>query len=255
MKKTALITGASSGIGLELAKIFAREGYNLVLVARDMNVVPDNIFYGVSVNKISKDLTARGAVGEIVSRLNDSEINIDVLVNSAGFGDYGLFHELSREKQLQMIDLNVRALTELTHGIAGNMVKMKSGKIMNIASTAAFQPGPLMSVYYATKAYVLSFSQALDNELRPFGITVTALCPGPTISNFQKAASMEDSKLVRGKRLPSALEVAEYGFKSVMKGKRVAIHGRINFIFAEAVRFIPRSLATKIARLVQEAYK
>jgi len=151
-----------------------------------------------------------------------------------------------------MIDLNARVLTELAHRVLGGMVARKSGKILNVASTAAFQPGPLMAVYYATKAYVLSFSEALDNEVRPFGVTVTALCPGPTATGFIKAAGAESTRLFSGKKLPLPAEVAAYGYRSLMQGKRVAIHGWNNWFLAEAVRFIPRSLATSIARSVQE---
>jgi short-subunit dehydrogenase len=147
------------------------------------------------------------------------------LINNAGFGDFGMFLETDWNKEAQMIQLNITALTQLTKLYLKEMVKRGSGKIMNVASTAAFQSGPTMAVYYATKAYVLSFSEAIDNEVRDKGVTVTALCPGATESGFQAAAAMEESNLVKGRKLPTSKEVAEYGYESMMKGRTVAIDG------------------------------
>jgi len=143
-------------------------------------------------------------------------------------------------------------LTHLTHLFLPTMIKNKYGKIMNVASTAAFQPGPTMSVYYATKAFVLHFSEAIANELEGTGVTVTALCPGPTESGFQSAAALEESKLIKGKKLPSAVSVAQYGYKALMQGKRVAIHGFMNAIMAHAIGFFPRGMVLKMARMVQD---
>jgi uncharacterized protein len=154
-------------------------------------------------------------------------------------------------KQEQIINLNITGLTYLTHLVLPGMVQRKFGKILNVASTAAFQPGPTMSVYYATKAYVLSFTEAISNELEKTGVTVTALCPGATESGFQSAAVMEESKLVKGKKLPTSAEVAAYGYKALMNGKVVAIHGFINKVMAESVRFTPRFLVRKIVRSIQ----
>lgn len=178
-------------------------------------------------------------------------IVIDYLENNAGFGDYGLFAESEWDKQEQMINLNVLSLTYLTRLFLPDMIKRRSGKILNVASTASFQPGPTMAVYFASKAFVLSFSEALNNEVSEHGISVTALCPGPTQSGFQDAASMQDSRLFKGNNSPSSREVAEYGYKSMMKGKAVAIHGFRNTIMANSVRFAPRSLVVKIARKMQ----
>jgi len=257
MKKTALITGASSGIGFELAKIHASKGDNLILVARSLAKLDELKMelekkHGISVVNIEKDLSRIGSVAELYAEIKRQNIEVDYLINNAGFGDFGLFHELNWQKQEQMINLNITALTQLTRLFLQEMVERKNGRIMNVASTAAFQPGPLMAVYYATKAYVLSFSEAVDNEVRDFGVTVTALCPGPTESGFQAVASIEDSKLVKGKKLPSSKEVAEYGYKAMMKGKTVAIHGFINALLANSVRFTPRSIMVKAVRKIQE---
>jgi uncharacterized protein len=151
-----------------------------------------------------------------------------------------------------MINLNITALTQLTKLFLKDMVERRSGKVLNVASTAAFQPGPTMAVYYATKAYVLHFSEAIANEVKPFGVTVTALCPGATESGFQAAAAMEDSKLVKGRKLPAAKEVAQYGYNAMMKGKTVAIHGFVNYILANSVRFMPRNVVTKVTRFIQD---
>jgi len=257
MKQIVLITGASSGIGYEFAHIFAREKYNLVLAARSKQKLLDlkarlEKQYSIQCTIITADLSNLEEVKSMVKQVNASGINIDVLVNNAGFGDFGLFTETSWDKELQMINLNITALTYLTKEFAKQMVARKSGKILNLASTAAFLPGPLMAVYYATKAYVLSFSEAIANELQGKGVTVTALCPGPTASGFQSAADIEDSKLVKGKKLPSSREVAEYGYKALIKGERVAVHGMINRLQVFFVRFSPRNLVTATVRYMSE---
>jgi len=166
-----------------------------------------------------------------------------------------MFVETEWNKELQMINLNITTLTQFTKLYLKDMVKHGSGKIMNVASTAAFQSGPTMAIYYATKAYVLSFSEAVNNEVSDKGITVTTLCPGATESGFQAAAAMEESNLVKGKKLPTAKEVAEYGYTSMIKGKTVAIHGMINWIMATSVRFIPRALVVKLTRKIQDKAK
>lgn len=257
MKKTALITGASSGIGLELSKIHASKGDNLVLVARSKSKLDElkvelEKNYGVSVYTIGKDLSLPKSVSEVYSEVKQQNITIDYLINNAGFGDYGLYFDSVWEKQEQMINLNITTLSHFTRLFLKDMVDRKSGKIMNIASTASFQPGPTMAVYCATKAYVLSFSEAINNEVKEFGVTVTALCPGATTSGFQAAASLEGSKLFEDKKLPSAKDVAAYGYKAMMKGKAVAIHGFMNALLANSIRFTPRFLATKVARMFIE---
>ena len=253
--KTALITGASSGIGYELAKIHAAKGGDLVLVARnkakldELKVELEKQF-NVSVYTIGKDLSIVDAALEVYKETSEKGIQIDYLINNAGFGDFGMFSETEWEKEYQMINLNITALTYFTKLYLKDMLKCKSGKIMNVASTAAFVPGPTMAVYCATKPYVLSFSEAVDNEVREFGVSVTALCPGATESGFMTAASAENSSLFKGKKLPSSKEVAEYGYNAMLKGKPVAIHGFVNQALAFFVRLMPRKLVVAVSRKV-----
>ena len=256
----ALITGASNGIGLELAKIHASKGGDLVLVARNKARLEELKFelenrYKVKVHTIGKDLSAINAAKEVYDETMQHKLRIDYLINNAGFGDFGMFAETEWNKELQMINLNITTLTHFTKLYLQDMVKRKSGKIMNVASTAAFQSGPTMAVYFATKAYVLSFSEAVDNEVRNQGVSVTTLCPGATESGFQAAAAMEESNLVKGKKLPSSKEVAEYGYRAMMQGQTVAIHGMMNWILANSVRFIPRAWVVKITRKLQDKAK
>ncbi len=256
MIKTALITGASGGIGYELSRIHAENNGNLVLVARSKDKLSDlkrdlEEKYHVKVHIISKDLSVPGSVTEVYDEINRENITIDYLVNNAGFGDYKLFADSDWDKQERMINLNITALTHLTWLYLPDMIKRKSGKILNLASTASFQPGPTMSVYFASKAFVLSFSEAINNEVHEHGITVTALCPGATQSGFQLAASMKDNNPIKGNKFPTSREVAEYGYSAMIKGKAVAIHGFKNSVLANAVRFAPRSLVVKAARRVQ----
>jgi short-subunit dehydrogenase len=252
---TALITGASGGIGMELAKIHASKGDNLVLVARNLSKLDELKgqlvkAYGIKVLNIGIDLSVNNAAQEVYNRTSSENIQVDYLINNAGFGDFGLFTDTDWNKELQMINLNITTLTQFTKYYLKDMVKRGSGKIMNVASTAAFQPGPLMAVYFATKSYVLHFSEAIDNEVRQKGVTVTALCPGATESGFQAAAAMEDSALVKGKKMPSSRQVALYGYAAMMKGKRVAIHGIMNDVLANSVRFLPRGLVLKVSRML-----
>ncbi len=252
-----MITGASSGIGLELAKVFAKNKTGLVLVARStarLEALAAELQknHGVKVRILAKDLSLPESPKEVFDWCQNQGIQVDYLINNAGFGDFGMFVESNWEKQLQMINLNIVALTWLTRLFLPGMVERKQGKIMQVASTAAFQPGPEMSVYYASKAFVLHFSEAIANELAGSGVTVTALCPGPTESGFQSAAALEESKLVKGKKLPTSEDVARYGYKAMMKGKAVAIHGTMNYLLANSVRFTPRSLVVAITRKIQE---
>lgn len=255
MNKTALITGASSGIGLEFAKIHASKGGNLVLVARNiakLNELKAELEkqYSISVYVIEKDLSVKDTPLEVYEELKKENIQIDYLINNAGFGDLGFFTETNWEKELKMINLNIIALTQFTKLYVKDMVARKSGKIMNLASTAAFLPGPMMAVYFATKAYVLNLSEAINGEVKKHGVTVTSLCPGPTVSGFMAAAEIEENKLFNNKN-PSSREVAEFGYKAMMKGKAVAIHGLKNYILANSVRFIPRSWVVAITMKMQ----
>ncbi|MEK6982003.1 MAG: SDR family oxidoreductase [Candidatus Micrarchaeota archaeon] len=252
--KTVLITGASSGIGYELSKIFAKEGYDLVIVARSSDqlekVASELRTHGTNVKIIAKDLSDNNSPQEIFDELSKESINIDILINNAGFGTYGLFADAKLDVELKMIDLNIRTLTHLTKLFLAPMLERKSGKILNVASTAAFQPGPLMAVYYATKAYVLHFSEAIANELKGTGVTVTALCPGPTKSNFTATAKMEKSKISR--ELMDVKEVAEAGYAGLISGKTIVIPGIKNKLLAFSVRLTPRSVVTTLARRFQE---
>ena len=257
---TALITGASNGIGLELAKVHASKGGNLVLVARNKSKLDElktelENKYKITVYTIGKDLSAEDSALEVYNETKKQNIQIDYLINNAGFGDFGMFTDTDWNKELQMINLNITTLTQFTKLYLQDMVKRGSGKIMNVSSTAAFQSGPTMAVYYATKAYVLSFSEAISNEVSDKGVTITTLCPGATESGFQAAAAMEESALVKGKKLPTSKEVAEYGYASMMKGKTVAIHGMLNYLMANSVRFAPRAWVVKLTRKIQDKAK
>jgi len=256
MNKTALITGSSGGIGYELAKVHARNGCDLILVSLDkikLDVLKKELEseYKVKVYTIEKDLTLPGAVEDVYSELQDQGILVDYLINNAGMGDFGFFAESSWLKQARMINLNIVALTHLTRLFLPHMIETGSGKIMNVASTASFQPGPTMAVYFATKAYVLSFTEALSNEVRDKGIKVTALCPGSTETGFH-AVVMGDISLLKVRKKSSPAEVAEFGYKSMMKGKTVAIHGFKNVLMANSVRFFPRALVAGVTRKIQE---
>lgn len=257
MNKTALITGASSGIGLELARIFAKNKTNLVLVARSgdkLKALIDELTKssGVKVKVIAADLSILKNCDLLIDELKNENITIDYLINNAGFGTSGFFTDTDLQKEVEMINLNITALTYLTKIYAMEMKLRGCGKIMNVSSTAAFQPGPLMAVYYATKAYVQSFSEALTNELKGTGVTVTTLCPGPTASGFQYAANINNVRLVKGRKLPSSAEVALFGYNAMMKGQTVAVHGFINKIVAQSYRFLPRKLITSAVRKIQE---
>ena len=259
MKNTALITGASNGIGLELAKIHASRGGDLVLVARNKSKLEEikkalELEFKVSVYTIGKDLSEVNAAQEVYDETSKQNIQIDYLINNAGFGDFGMFAETNWDKELQMINLNITTLTLFTKLYLQDMVKRGSGKILNVASTASFQPGPTMAVYCATKAYVLSFTEAVSNEVSDKGITITALCPGATETGFQAAGAMDESNLFKGKKLPSAKNVAEYGYTSMIKGKTVAIHGFMNYILSNSIRFIPRAMVLKVSRKMLDKY-
>lgn len=257
MPKTALITGASNGIGLELAKIHASQGGNLVLVARSIDKLSAikaelEKTHGVQVKIICKDLSNKDAALEVYLEVKKEKTQIDFLINNAGFGDFGFFYETQWIKEERIIALNITSLTQFCKLFINDMMAQGGGKIMNLSSMAAFEPGPLMAVYYASKAYVLHFTEAINNELQDKNITVTALCPGPTESGFQEASSQKESKIIKGKKLPSAHEVAAYGYKAMLKGKSVAVPGLMNALLVRLVRFIPRSVLVKAIRKLQE---
>lgn len=253
MGATALVTGASSGIGRAFCEVLAEHGYDLFLVARRKHLLEDVAAevarYGVSVEIYEVDLSDESGLASVGETLD--ERSIDVLVNNAGVGNFGWFVESEWEVDRRMIELNVIGFTRVLHIVAAGMARRGSGRILNIASVASFQPGPLMSVYYATKAYALSLSQAVAEELSDTAITVTALCPGPTRSPFHAAAGM-DSEAMDSDTLPSAHEVARYGYRAMMRGKRVAVYGLGFRISIWAQRFLPRSLVVRTVGALQK---
>jgi uncharacterized protein len=255
MNKTALITGASTGIGFEFAKLLAADGYNLVLIARDEQKLRELSAsfaskFNISVKIYPKDLSVTGDIENLVRQIREDAGAIEILVNNAGFGLSGAFVDTDLARELEMIQLNVVSLVIFTKLWAKEMVQRKGGKILNVASTAAFQPGPLMAIYYATKAFVLSFSEALAEELKESGVTVTALCPGPTATQFSKRAELEKSRLFKGGIVPvlDAATVAKIGYDGLSKGHPVVIPGLINKIGVFSVRLIPRKLVAQIAK-------
>lgn len=254
--KTALITGASSGIGYELSKLFAREGHALVLVARDRGAlvrVAEELTrdYNASVKVLPKDLSLPDSAKEIFNEIQGQSVHIDLLVNNAGFGTYGPLAETDLEAQVAMIQVNIAALTQLTKLFLREMLKRGEGRILNVASTAAFQPGPLMAVYFATKAYVLSFSEALATELSGSGVTVSVLCPGPTRTDFRRRAGIKGTKLSDWAATDAAT-VATAGYRGLMNGRTVVIPGFMNKLIAFAIRFLPRSSVTRVVRSIQK---
>jgi len=254
--QTVLITGASGGIGYELAKLFARDRHNLVLVARNAErlseVATELNHFGITVKTVPLDLAAPPAPTFLFDQLKRENIPVDILINNAGFGVFGEFGAMAEEEILGQIQLNITALTHLTRLFLGPMLTRRRGRIMNVASTAAFQPGPLMAVYYATKAYVLSFSEALANELRGSGVTMTCFCPGATNTGFAKRAGNEKSRLFKKIGGMNAETVARDGYRGLMKGKTVVISGTQNWIVAESVRFAPRKIVTAVSRWIAE---
>ena len=254
--QTVLITGASGGIGYELAKLFARDRHNLVLVARSAEkltqVATELSQFGVTVKTIPLDLATPPAPKFLFDQLQRENIPVDILINNAGFGAFGELAAMPEEEILGQIQLNVTALTHLTRLFLAPMLTRHRGRIMNVASTAAFQPGPLMAVYYATKAYVLSFSEALANELRGSGVTMTCFCPGATNTGFAKRAGNEKSRLFKKIGGMNAETVARDGYRGLMKGKTVVISGTQNWLVAESVRFAPRKIVTAVSRWITE---
>ena len=249
---TALITGASGGIGYELAKLFAQDKHDLVLVARSgerLSQFAEELQrqHQVSAKAVALDLAAADAPQRLFDQLRAETIAVDILVNNAAYGKYGNFAALPGEESLGQIHLNIAALTALARLFLPPMIERHSGKILNVASTAGFQPGPGMAVYYATKAYVISFSEAIAYELRGTGVTVTCLCPGPTLTNFQKRAGIETSRLFQRFGPMDARTVARDGYRALMKGKSLKIAGVRNWLVAEAVRISPRKVATAVS--------
>ena len=256
-----LITGASMGIGLALAQEFSTHGHSLILVARSgekLRSIKNEIIskYQVRVEILIKDLSKPSAAKELFEEIRLKGWDVDILVNNAGFGLFGYFADENLHEEMEMIQLNVATLTELTKRFLEPMRQQKVGKILNVASTAAFQAGPMMAIYYATKAYVLSFSEAIANELKGTGVTVSCLCPGPTISEFQKRARINmQIPLFKAARVMTAEAVARIAYRGLMKGKTVILPGISNKISPLGARLLPRKWVTSIVRFLQETMK
>lgn len=255
--QTALVTGASAGIGVDLAECFARDGYDLILTARNeapLKEVADKLAskYGVKTHVIAQDLGAIGGGTALAEKIKAANLPVDVVVNNAGYGHAGALTSSDLTTQLGMIDLNVRALVELTYHFWNGMLANKRGGVLNVASTAAFQPGPLMANYYASKAYVLSFSEALWEESRASGVHVSCLCPGPTVSKFRERAGTGKTKLAKnsGKAMASA-PVARSGYEGWKRNKRVVVTGMNNKFIAGVGKYLPRETLLRMVHNLQ----
>ena len=253
----ALVTGASLGIGRELARECARDGYDLILTSRSrrqLEITAEELgrTTGKDIRILPCDLSVPGAAKNLFEEVQRMGPPIEVLINNAGFGLLGRFWEVDLTRQMQMIHLNMGALTELSRLFLPKMAQAGRGYILNVASTAAFQPGPLMAVYYASKSYVLSFSVALADEAREFGVKVSCLCPGPTTSEFAERAGMAKTKLFKGANTMSASKVARLGYRALKAGRAICITGRTNALMAFLTRFAPMKLTASMARRVQQ---
>ena len=251
-----VVTGASGGIGYELCKLFARDGYPLLLTARNGDKLKTfaqelTAAHGVAVAVCPLDLAAPEAPDQLFEAAQNQDRPVDVLVNNAGFGHYGPFADADLTATLQMLQVNIVALTRLTRLFLPVMVQRNEGRIMNVASTAAFEPGPLMAVYFASKAYVLHFSEALDEELRLTKVRVTAFCPGPTATGFEARAGLGESKLFTGRNVMNVGAVAEAGYRGLMRGRRIVVPGLLNKLLTFSVRFMPRRLVTAVVGSMQ----
>jgi uncharacterized protein len=256
VRGTALITGASSGIGAELVRVFARRGHDLILVARRADALEALAGqvegkHGIRAVVMPADLSDPEAPVNLFLRVRDSGLRVDILVNNAGFGLAGEFAETDIERELEMIRVNIAAPTHLTKLFLGPMLQRRAGGILNVASVAALFPGPLRSVYYASKAYLLSLSEALAEELRDTGVHVTALCPGPVATEFH-AVSGGAPERFGGRGIADVHDVAEFGYDALQSGVRVAIPGLQNKLVVQARRLAPRGMVSRLVRLVQE---
>jgi len=251
-RKIALITGASSGIGKELTENFARDGYDVVLAARSVKKMEEHAAelqkrYGMTATVIAVALESNDGATKLYTDVKNRGMVLSALANNAGYGVFGEFKTLALEPQLSMMALNIKALVMLTKLFLPDLLLSK-GHIINTASIAAFQPDPYMAVYGATKSFVLSFSEAIAAELENTGVSVTALCPGPTASGFVDKANMHSSSLVKGKKLPTSVEVATRGYRAMKRGQRVYIPVVMSRLLAQSTRFGSRNLVTKIAK-------
>jgi short-subunit dehydrogenase len=257
--KNALITGASSGIGYEIAKLFAGDKCNLILVARRENKLKQlaremESQYNTKTLIFCKDLSIPDSAQEIYDFIKQNDISVDYLVNNAGFIVYGSFSETDWTKEMQEIQVNLVALTQLTKLFLPEMLSRNSGKIMNIGSTGSFCPGPLNAVYSATKSYVLSLSEAIAEEIKGSGVTITTLCPGATKTEFAERANIGRT-LIHTFGAMEAGRVAEIGYKALMRGKRIVVPGTFNKMMIFSIRFAPRVIVPKVVRLAMSKAK
>ena len=257
MAKTALITGASGGIGYELAKVFAANNHDLILVARSIDKlqhIQDELTqtYSLQVHVMGCDLSQPDTPKGLFEWVQQQHLTVDVLVNNAGFGDYGPFANCDWDKQRALMQLNMVSLTQLTRLCLPQMLERGYGKILNVASTAAFQPGPFMATYYASKSYVMSFTEALAHEVKGTGVTATVLCPGPTGgTDFQTRAKLGDVEFFKKFKLPTAAEVAQFGYDALERHQVVAVHGLFNQLLVFTNRLMPRQLVTNAVGQLQ----
>ena len=248
----ALITGASGGIGKALCEEFAQDGFDLILTARSVDKMQAHAAdlqrrHGIRVTVMAADLESASGAEELHAQIRQSGHVLSALVNNAGYGVFNEFKDTALSATLGMMQLNMNSLVVLTHLFLPDLLATR-GKLLNVASTGAFQPGPFLAIYYATKSFVLHFSEGLACELEGSGVTVTALCPGPTASGFQDRAAMQASALVKNKRLPSAQSVAASGYRAMKRGKRVHITGLINYLLAQSIRATPRNTVTALLK-------
>ena len=249
-RPVALITGASAGLGVEFARQLSKRGHRLVLAARRKDRLEALAQELGNARAVAIDLSKANATAKLMADLEAAGEEVEILVNNAGFGLIGRFAELDSKRERQMIDLNVGTLTDFCRAVAPGMIGRKSGAILNVASTAAFQPGPKMAVYFATKAFVLSFTEALHEELKPHGITVSCLCPGPTRTEFGEVAGFGGNGAF-DKVAMEAGEVVEAGLKGMDRNRAVVVPGLVNKIVAASTRFAPRSVVRKIAGAIK----
>jgi len=253
--KTALVTGGASGLGYEFALLLAQDSHNLILIDIDSDKLSETkkeleTKYSIQVTTLTKDLSIQNISEEIFNEIGDTPI--DVLINNAGFGLFGTFAETDWAREAAMLNLHIMTTTHLTKLVLKGMVERKSGKILNMSSLAGFQPGPLMTIYYASKAYILSFSEAIANELKGTGVTVTVLCPGQTKTSFQEVVSEKTSENKISFNMGCPKEVAAYGYQQMNKGKVVVVPGAINKVLSQLPRVFPRNMAANIVRKIQE---
>lgn len=249
-RPVALITGASAGLGEQFAHLFARDGHDVVLVARSaarLEPIAERLrLHQITPIVLPEDLSVPGAAERLYAAVKARGLQVDFLVNNAGFGSTGPFLDLPVEKEVEMVQLNCATLLELSHRFGKDMAERKSGRILNIASTAGFQPGPYMATYYATKAFVVSFSEALAHELKDSGVTVTCHCPGATATEFAGRAGNDSSRLFQRPGIAKAPDVAAHAYEAMLQGEVLSVHGLLNWVSMQSVRFSPRAVVRSI---------